>query len=109
NQASTLLPIGTKLAIRNPYYQVASSLKIMTGSDSPMINTDFETIIRSDNPSDVIIIDHDNKLFNKIKWSVDSPESYIYKRNERSIDDDDDDDKRILSADDFCNSGNERF
>ncbi|GBB90808.1 hypothetical protein RclHR1_01790015 [Rhizophagus clarus] len=48
------LPIGTLLVIKNISYKVA---------------TYNITMIRSDSPDDVIVINHNNKLFNDIKWS----------------------------------------
>ena len=82
DQASKLLPIGTKLIIKNPYYKLAA---------------DFDTTIRSDNPSDVIVLDHNNKLFREVKWSMDLPES-------KQVND-----KSKQSADDFRRTGNDYF
>ncbi|CAB4389822.1 unnamed protein product [Rhizophagus irregularis] len=53
----TFLPVGTKLVIKNLSYKVAA---------------DKNTIINSNNPDDVIIIDHHNdKLFGDLIWTSD--------------------------------------
>ncbi|CAG8541913.1 4446_t:CDS:2, partial [Funneliformis caledonium] len=105
-QASKLLPIGTKLAIKNPYYQVASSFDTLIHTDGPSITTDFDSIIRSDNPKDVIVINQDNELFNKIKWSKDlGKRKNDNGKNELSVDDE----KKLGTADDFRQSGNQYF
>ncbi|CAB4475654.1 unnamed protein product [Rhizophagus irregularis] len=53
----TFLPVGTKLVIKNLSYKVAA---------------DKNTIINSNNPDDVIIIDHHNdKLFSDLIWTSD--------------------------------------
>ncbi|RGB42371.1 hypothetical protein C1646_635967 [Rhizophagus diaphanus] len=53
----TFLPVGTKLVIKNLSYKVAA---------------DKNTIINSNNPDDIIIIDHHNdKLFGDLIWTSD--------------------------------------
>jgi tetratricopeptide (TPR) repeat protein len=53
----SFLPVGTLLVIKNLSYKVAA---------------DNNTIIYSDNPDDVTIIDHhNNKLLDDLKWSTD--------------------------------------
>ncbi|CAB4418263.1 unnamed protein product [Rhizophagus irregularis] len=82
NQSNTksidesFLPIGTLLVIKNISYKFATG-KI--------------PIIRSNNPDDVIIVDHNNKLFNDIKWST----------NEKIVE--------IKTVDDFRRRGNDYF
>nr|CAG8618644.1 14977_t:CDS:2 [Entrophospora candida] len=56
DKVSMLLPIGTKIAIKNPYYKIA---------------TDGTPMIRSDNPGEIIIIDQNKKLFNGVKCGND--------------------------------------
>ncbi|RGB38826.1 hypothetical protein C1646_755233 [Rhizophagus diaphanus] len=61
----SFLPIGTLLVIKNISY------KFVTGNI---------TIIRSDNPDDVILIDHNNKLFDDVKvvkWSTNEKKAEI--------------------------------
>ncbi|EXX72187.1 uncharacterized protein OCT59_028631 [Rhizophagus irregularis] len=75
----SFLPIGTILVINNISYKFA------TGNI---------TIIRSDNPDDVILIDHNNKLFDDdkvVKWST----------NEKKVE--------IKNADYFRRLGNDYF
>ncbi|CAB4417751.1 unnamed protein product [Rhizophagus irregularis] len=75
----SFLPIGTLLVIKNISYKFA------TGNI---------TIIRSDNPDDVILIDHNNKLFDDdkvVKWST----------NEKKVE--------IKNADYFRRLGNDYF
>ncbi|CAB4393344.1 unnamed protein product [Rhizophagus irregularis] len=75
----SFLPIGTLLVINNISYKFA------TGNI---------TIIRSDNPDDVILIDHNNKLFDDdkvVKWST----------NEKKVE--------IKNADYFRRLGNDYF
>ncbi|CAB4479491.1 unnamed protein product [Rhizophagus irregularis] len=74
----SFLPIGTLLVIKNISYKFA------TGNIP---------IIRSDNPDDVIIVDHNNTLFNDIKWSTST--------NEKDIE--------IKNVDDFRRRGNDYF
>ncbi|CAG8710419.1 uncharacterized protein OCT59_027450 [Rhizophagus irregularis] len=52
----SFLPIGTQLIIKNLSYKVAA---------------DNNTIIYSNNPEDVVIYDHNDKLFDDLKWSTD--------------------------------------
>ncbi|CAJ0894566.1 5165_t:CDS:2 [Entrophospora sp. SA101] len=79
DEVSKLLPIGTVIIIKNPYYKTTA---------------DFTTTLRSDNPSDIVIIDrNNNNLFREIKWSTDLEKP----------------DKQILSADDFRCRGNDYF
>ncbi|GBB95742.1 hypothetical protein RclHR1_02600011 [Rhizophagus clarus] len=61
DEASKFLPIGTKLVIKNPYYQIASSFNVIINPDGPGFSTDFDTIIRSDDPDDVIVINQNNE------------------------------------------------
>jgi tetratricopeptide (TPR) repeat protein len=84
---SKFLPIGTILVIKNPYYKVAA---------------DYDNTLRSDNPSDVIVLDSNHKLLSDIKWSTDSPGRK--KISERSFVD-----KKVLSTDDFRLRGNDYF
>ncbi|GBC15388.1 uncharacterized protein OCT59_015609 [Rhizophagus irregularis] len=70
------LSIGTLLVIKNISYEVATS---------------NITIIRSNNPDDVIVVDHNNKLFDDVKWST----------NEKKVE--------IKNADDFRRCGNDYF
>ncbi|GBC20464.1 uncharacterized protein OCT59_023514 [Rhizophagus irregularis] len=70
------LPIGTLLVIKNISYEVATS---------------NITIIRSNNPDDVIVVDHNNKLFDDVKWST----------NEKKVE--------IKNANDFRRCGNDYF
>ncbi|RGB38565.1 hypothetical protein C1646_755529 [Rhizophagus diaphanus] len=70
------LPIGTLLVIKNISYEVATS---------------NITIIRSNNPDDVIVVDHNNKLFDDVKWSM----------NEKKVE--------LKNADDFRRCGNDYF
>src|SRR2546421_462466 len=73
-----LVTVGTQLVIKNPTYKIAA---------------DGNTIIRSDNPEDIIVIDHVNKLFNDLEWSTDLIE----------------DDTKERSSDDYRLCGNEYF
>ncbi|CAB4463739.1 unnamed protein product [Rhizophagus irregularis] len=70
------LPIGTLLVIKNISYEY------VTGNI---------TIIRSNNPDDVIIVDQNNKSFSDVKWST----------NEKKVE--------IKNADDFHRCGNDYF
>ncbi|CAB4381417.1 unnamed protein product [Rhizophagus irregularis] len=103
HEASKFLPIGTKLAIKNPYYQLIPSFDVIISPDGPSLNTHFDPVIRSDNPNEVIVIDHDNELLNNIKWFNN------LKMKEKKINVMVADDKQILSADDFRQSGNKYF
>jgi tetratricopeptide (TPR) repeat protein len=72
------LPVGTLLVIKNMSYKVATS---------------NITIIRSENPDDVTIVDYNNKLFNDIKWSTNLNENEV----------------EIKNVDDFRRCGNNYF
>ncbi|CAB4382225.1 unnamed protein product [Rhizophagus irregularis] len=102
-EASEFLPIGTKLVIKNPYYQIASSFNAIINPNGPSTFIDFDAIIRSDNPNDVIVINQNNELLNNIKWSNNLKQK-IKEANKKSAVDD-----KILSADDFRQSGNKYF
>ena len=52
--AKPFLPVGTHLVIKNPSYEIVEG----------------NTMIRSDNPKDVIVISDANKLFSDLKWST---------------------------------------
>ncbi|GBB90643.1 hypothetical protein RclHR1_17670002 [Rhizophagus clarus] len=76
----SFLPIGTHLIIKNPSYKIAA---------------DNNTIIHSNNPEDVIIIEHHNdELFGDIKWSTDL-------LNEKEVE--------AETADDFQSYGDDYF
>ncbi|GBC08897.1 hypothetical protein RclHR1_08470008 [Rhizophagus clarus] len=101
-EASKFLPVGTKLVIKNPYYQTASSFDAIISPDGPSISNDFDVIIRSDNPNDIIVINKYDDLLNNIKWfrNLNQEKEII---NKKSVYD------KILSADDFRQSGNKYF
>ncbi|RGB34431.1 hypothetical protein C1646_668541 [Rhizophagus diaphanus] len=75
----SFLPIGTQLIIKNLSYKVAA---------------DNNTIIYSSNPEDVVIYDHNDKLFDDLKWSTDL-------LNDKEI--------KEKTADDFYSYGNDYF
>ncbi|CAI2163571.1 14068_t:CDS:1 [Funneliformis geosporum] len=109
NQVSKFLPIGTKLAIKNPYYQVASSFDTLINIEGPRINTDFDSLIRSDVPDDVIIIDQDDERFNKIKWSNDLGKGMNVNEKDKVYKVSVDDEKRIGTPDECHQKGNKYF
>ncbi|GBB96464.1 hypothetical protein RclHR1_02760017 [Rhizophagus clarus] len=75
----SFLPVGTLLVIKNLSYKVAD---------------DNNTIIHSNNPEDVFIIDRHNKLVGNLKWSSDTLDKKEIKRK---------------TADDFRCRGNDYF
>ncbi|CAG8533245.1 6404_t:CDS:1 [Ambispora gerdemannii] len=85
DQASLFLPIGTILAIQNPYYKVGSQ--------------DGATMIRSDNPSEIVILKPDDKLLTQVGWKTGS-NSFTNVKTET---------QNIPSADSFRVRGNEHF
>ncbi|CAG8485960.1 10388_t:CDS:2 [Ambispora gerdemannii] len=84
-QASRFLPIGTILAIQNPYYK--------TGSQ------DAQTMLRSDNPNEVVIIKPDDKLLAQVRWKTSIGLSKTIETETL----------KVSSADDFRVRGNEYF
>ncbi|CAG8575219.1 9439_t:CDS:1 [Ambispora leptoticha] len=83
-QASRFLPIGTILAIQNPYYKISQ---------------DGQTSLRSDNPNEIVIIKSNDKLLTQFRWKT-NIELPRHSGIETS---------KILSADDFRIRGNEYF
>lgn len=81
-KSSSLLPIGTQIVIKNPSYKLAA---------------DNNKMIYLDNPKDIIIIDHNIKLFNELRWSTDPPGEEKFE------------DEIKKSANDFRCSGNNYF
>ncbi|CAG8503146.1 14254_t:CDS:2 [Ambispora leptoticha] len=83
-QASRFLPISTVLAIQNPYYKVGQ---------------DAQTMLRSDNPNEIVIIKSNDKLLTQVKWKTN-----IELSKTSGIET-----SKVLSADDFRIRGNEYF
>src|SRR5207248_9157266 len=81
DKASSYLPVGTILAVKNPYYKIAG---------------DGLTIIRSDNPAEIEVINRDSELLRDIKWLAGILQSKPGKQ-------------RLYTADDFQSRGNENF
>jgi tetratricopeptide (TPR) repeat protein len=84
DQASRYLTVGTVLVVKNPYYKIA---------------TDLLPMIRSDDPSEIIMINHDSELLRDIRWSTDQIQELPIQPEEQ----------RIFKPEDFQRRGNENF
>ncbi|RIA97019.1 hypothetical protein C1645_814683 [Glomus cerebriforme] len=81
DQVSKYLPIGTILVVKNPYYKTAA---------------DALPMIRSDDPSEIVIINHEIELLKDIKWST--KQLQIQPKEQK-----------LCISDDFHRRGNENF
>ncbi|GBB90130.1 hypothetical protein RclHR1_00170034 [Rhizophagus clarus] len=84
DQVSRYLPVGTILIVKNPFYKIAS---------------DSFPMIRSDDPSEIVMILHNSELLKDIRWSSDQIQELTVQPEER----------KILRSDDFHRRGNENF
>ncbi|CAG8464009.1 8454_t:CDS:2 [Ambispora gerdemannii] len=86
DQVSQLLPIGTIIAVQNPYYKIGE---------------DGFSLIRTDYPDQINIVNSTDSLLNGIKWKPDKEEAA--KNNDKSST------NKKMTADDYRLHGNKYF
>lgn len=84
DQASRYLTVGTILIVKNPFYKTAA---------------DSLPMIRSDDPSEIIMVNHDSELLKDIKWTTDQIQELPVELEEQ----------KIFKSEDFQRRGNENF
>ncbi|CAB4407767.1 unnamed protein product [Rhizophagus irregularis] len=84
DQASRYLTVGTILIVKNPFYKTAA---------------DILPMIRSDDPSEIIMVNHNSELLKDIRWTTDQIQELLVEPEEQ----------KIFKSEDFQRRGNENF